>query len=183
MRPCFRFFLVAFLLTGSIAAIAQCNPVTFTADQDHQNMMDQLGIKALRPGPSGNPDAPNHANYDESVANPYPNLPDPLTLDNGDKVTTPAQWWDKRRPEIVEAYSKYVYGFVPAHVPAVKWTVVATDHEMIGFTPVIAKDLIGEVDNSALPCDQRQDPHDAGHARPRQRPRAGAYDVRPRRLP
>jgi hypothetical protein len=28
-------------------------PVTFTADQDHQNMMDQLGIKALRPGPSG----------------------------------------------------------------------------------------------------------------------------------
>ena len=26
-------------------------PVTFTADQDHQNMMDQLGIKALRPGP------------------------------------------------------------------------------------------------------------------------------------
>ncbi len=25
-------------------------PVTFTADQDHQNMMDQLGIKALRPG-------------------------------------------------------------------------------------------------------------------------------------
>ena len=28
-------------------------PVTFTADQDHDNMMKQLGIKALRPGPSG----------------------------------------------------------------------------------------------------------------------------------
>jgi hypothetical protein len=25
-------------------------PVTFTVEQDHQNMMDQLGIKALRPG-------------------------------------------------------------------------------------------------------------------------------------
>ncbi|MGB6192466.1 MAG: acetylxylan esterase, partial [Terracidiphilus sp.] len=85
-------------------------------------------------------------------ANPYPNLPDPLTLNNGDKVTTPAQWWDQRRPEIVEAYSKYDYGFVPAQVPAVKWTVVATDHEMIGFTPVTAKDLIGEVDNSACPA-------------------------------
>ena len=47
-------------------------PVTFTRDQDHQNMMDQLGIKALRPGPSGNEKAPNHANYDESKANPYP---------------------------------------------------------------------------------------------------------------
>ena len=33
-------------------------------------MMDQLGIKALRPGPSGNEKAPNHANYDESKANP-----------------------------------------------------------------------------------------------------------------
>ncbi len=58
-------------------------PVTFTADQDHQNMMDQLGIKALRPGPSGNEKAPNHANYDESLANPYPNVPDPLTMNDG----------------------------------------------------------------------------------------------------
>ena len=40
-------------------------------------MMDQLGIKALRPGPSGDESAPNHANYDESKANPYPDLPDP----------------------------------------------------------------------------------------------------------
>ncbi len=142
----------AFLLATASLAGAQCSPVTLTADQDRQNMMDQLGIKALRPGPSGNENAPNHANYDESLANPYPDLPDPLTLANGDKVTTPEQWWDKRRPEIVEAYSKYVYGFVPPNVPAVKWTVVATDHEMIGFTPVIAKDIIGEVDNSVCPA-------------------------------
>src|SRR5690242_2727757 len=77
-------------------------PVTFTADQDHQNMMDQLGIKALRPGPSGNESAPNHANYDESLASPFPNLPDPLQLKNGEKVTTPEIWWRERRPEIVE---------------------------------------------------------------------------------
>ena len=37
-------------------------------------------------------------------------------------------------------------------MPKVKWTVTAVDHEMIGFTPVIAKDLIGEVDNSAYPA-------------------------------
>ena len=58
-------------------------PVKFTAEQDHQNMMDQLGIKSLRPGPSGNESAPNHANYNESLANPYPDLPDLLTLKNG----------------------------------------------------------------------------------------------------
>ena len=31
----------------------------------------------------------NHANYDESIADPYPVLPDVLTLKNGRKVTTP----------------------------------------------------------------------------------------------
>jgi hypothetical protein len=35
-------------------------PVQFTAQQDNQNMMQQLGIKKLRPGPSGNESAPNH---------------------------------------------------------------------------------------------------------------------------
>src|SRR3954447_23370141 len=33
---------------------------------DHAQMLQQLGIKALRPGPSGQADAPNAANYDES---------------------------------------------------------------------------------------------------------------------
>jgi hypothetical protein len=128
------------------------SPVTLTAEQDHQNMMDQLGIKALRPGPSGNEKAPNHANIDESQANPYPNLPDPLTMNDGRKVTTAKMWWDERRPEIVEMYSKYVYGRVPGGVPKVTWTVTAVDREMIGFTPVIAKDLIGTVDNSSYPA-------------------------------
>ncbi len=127
-------------------------PVTFTAEQDHQNMMDQLGIQALRPGPSGNPSAPNHANYDESKANPYPNLPDPLTLNDGEKVTTPQMWWQKRRPEIVDMYEKYVYGRIPRDVPKVTWKVNAVDDERIGFNRVIAKDLIGQVDNSSYPA-------------------------------
>src|SRR5271154_7339167 len=134
------------------AAVAQAPPVTFTADQDRQNMMDQLGIKALRPGPSGNEKAPNHANYDESQANPFPNVPDPLVMNDGRKVTTPAMWSDERRPELVEMFSKYIYGRVPGAVPKVTWTVTTVDHERIGFTPVIAKDLIGEVDNSAYPA-------------------------------
>ena len=50
-------------------------PVTMTAAQDQQNMMDQLGIVALRPGPSGSETAPNHANYDEAKANPLPQCP------------------------------------------------------------------------------------------------------------
>src|SRR5690242_18872434 len=72
----------------------------WTTAQDHQNMMAQLGIRKLRPGPSGNESAPNHANYDESTANPFPDLPDVLTLKNGKKVTTAAAWQKERRPEI-----------------------------------------------------------------------------------
>src|SRR5437773_3467861 len=44
-------------------------PKNWTAAEDHQQMMDQLGIKTLRPGPSGSEQAPNHANYDEATAN------------------------------------------------------------------------------------------------------------------
>ena len=51
--------------------------VNWTQEQDQKNMMDQLGIKALRPGASGNESDPNHANYDESNANPWPNYPVP----------------------------------------------------------------------------------------------------------
>ncbi|MFY9853126.1 MAG: hypothetical protein WAK26_04510, partial [Terracidiphilus sp.] len=126
-------------------------PLILTADQDHQNMMDQLGIKALRPGPSGNEKAPDHANYDELQANPFGDLPDPLTMTDGQKVNSPEMWWTHRRPELLELFSKYVYGRVPNTVPKVTWTVTAVDREMIGFTPVIAKDLMGEVDNSSAP--------------------------------
>ena len=176
------FALHAFAAASTLLAQTPCTPVTFTADQDHQNMMDQLGIKTLRPGWSGNDNAPNHANYDESKANPYPNVPDPLTMNDGQKVTTPEMWWKDRRPQIVDMYSKYVYGFVPANVPKVTWTVTAVDHELIGFTPVIAKDLIGEVDNSRLPRDQRQDSHDRGYTRQCHRARARAHGVYPRRF-
>ena len=125
--------------------------VNWTADQDHQNMMDQLGIKALRPGPSGNESDPNHANYDESKANPYPNLPDVLTLKNGKKVTTADEWWKLRRPEIEHDMQEYVYGFVPKNVPKVTWTLKVVDHEFVGRTAVIAKQLVGHVDNSVYP--------------------------------
>jgi hypothetical protein len=152
LKPAAVLIAALFAAAASGAQTSAPPPVSFTAEQDHQNMMDQLGIKALRPGPSGDENAPNHANYDESKANPFTNVPDPLTMNDGQKVTTPAMWWHQRRPQLVDMLSKYVYGYVPASVPKVKWTVQAVDHEMIGFTPVIAKDIIGEVDNSAYPA-------------------------------
>ena len=98
---------------------------------DHKDMMDQLGIKALRPGPSGNEQAPNPANYDEALANPYPNYPEVLTTKNGRKVTTPAMW-ARRRPEIVEDFEREVLGRVPKNVPEVTWTVTRTVESTVG---------------------------------------------------
>src|SRR5947209_2765562 len=81
--------------TGAIvAAEAGIAGASWTAQQDHQNMMEQLGIKRLRPGPSGQAGATNAANYDPAKANPYPDLPDPLRLNNGEKVTTAEVWWN-----------------------------------------------------------------------------------------
>ena len=126
-------------------------PVTFTTQEDHRNMMNQLGITKLRPGPNGNESAPNHANYDEALANPYPNLPPVLMLRNGERVGTPKMWWDRRRPEIIEDFDREVYGRIPKTVPKVTWTLTEKRDAMVGETPIVEKRLLGTVDNSACP--------------------------------
>jgi hypothetical protein len=123
----------------------------FTSQQDHDNMMQQLGIKKLRPGFSGNESDPNHANYDETLANPCPQLPDALITKDGKKVTDGDMWWKQRRPELVEDFEREVYGRLPKNIPRVNWTVKVTDKEFVGRIPVIAKMLVGHVDNSAYP--------------------------------
>ena len=50
----------------------------------------------------------NPATYDESQANPFPNLPDPLVLKNGRKVTSKDMWWKQRRPEILEDFEREI---------------------------------------------------------------------------
>jgi hypothetical protein len=121
-------------------------------EADHQQMMQQLGITKLRPGPSGNESAPDHANYDESTANPYPDYPDPLRMNDGTKVTTAAQWNSKRRPQIVEDFEREVLGRVPAHTPAITFTVKSSENERLGSVPVSATLLTGHLDNSSYPA-------------------------------
>lgn len=144
------------LAVSCFLALAQSTlppPVQLTADQDHQRIMDLLHITSLRPGANGNnPQAPNAANYDESKANPYPNLPDPLKLKNGKTVTTATMWWKQRRPQIVEDFDREIYGRAPSHTPKVKWEVTSTTNENNGDVPVIVKKLVGHVDNSSYPA-------------------------------
>ena len=122
-------------------------------EQDHQAMLASLGITSIRPGRNGtDPKHPNFANYDESKANPYPNLPDVLTLKNGTKVTTEEEWWEKRRPEIVEDFDREIYGRTPKNFPKVKWEVTESKPDTVAGILCTTKTLLGHVDNSIYPA-------------------------------
>jgi hypothetical protein len=147
------FVLVAYSTKGFSQATRASlpPPAHLTSEQDHQRMMDLLHITSLRRGADGDPKSPYAANYDESKANPYPKLPDPLRLNDGKRITTPRMWWDKRRPEIVEDFDREVYGRVPESTPKVNWEVVSTAKQWNGNVPVITKKVSGHVDNSRYP--------------------------------
>ena len=126
-------------------------PVHLTSEEDHQRLMNLLGIKELRPSVDTDAKSPHAANYDESKANVYHNLPDPLVLKNGRRVTSAKIWWNKRRPEIVEDFDREILGRAPAGLPKVTWEVVSARAETIGNVPVLTRRLTGHVDNSAYP--------------------------------
>jgi hypothetical protein len=117
--------------------------------EDRQQMLDQLHITSLRP--PVNARKVGSANFDEAKANPYPDLPDPLVTNSGKKVTTAKAWWNQRRPEIVEAFDREIYGRVPKTVPKVRWEVVHSTRQSVGDVPILTKTLVGHVDNSGYP--------------------------------
>jgi len=152
MRTAWAFAAIAAVTAGGRSfTIGQQAPgshphVVLTSQQDRQRVMDQLKITMF----PGGPGAYLASTYDENTANPYPNLPDPLTFNNGSKVTSAAQW-RRRRAEIQELFDREVYGRRPKNIPKVSWGVPATTEGTTGNIPVITKQLIGRVDNSGYP--------------------------------
>jgi len=120
--------------------------------KDHQLMLKALGISSIRQGADGmNKNAPNAANTDESKANRFPNLPDPLVFKDGKKVLS-VEDWNRRRAEIIEDFDREIYGRVPEKVPAVTWEVTESKEEEIGGVKAVTKKLAGHVDNSTHPA-------------------------------
>src|ERR1035441_3805390 len=161
---CCRLAVLALVLSAATRLAGQAAPTPHpaptpeqlamraAAEQDHQRMMNLLGIKELRPGSVYDSKSPNLTNYDESKANVYPSLPDPLLLKSGKRVTSAKLWWTKCRPEIVEDFDREILGRVPANLPKVTWEVVSTTEEKNGDVAVVTKRLTGHVDNSAYPA-------------------------------
>jgi hypothetical protein len=128
-------------------------PTGLTAEQDHRLMLDRLGIKSLRPGVDGyNSAAPNFVNQDEAKAGPFSLLPDPLAFADGRPVATPDDWWKRRRPELVELFSREEHGRVPKHAPAVRWRVVSEKHDVRNGVAVLERRLAGDLDSRAYPA-------------------------------
>ncbi|HVT90715.1 MAG TPA: hypothetical protein VHD56_17805 [Tepidisphaeraceae bacterium] len=118
-------------------------PVQMSAVDDIKRLAALVNVEPILTRPS--------YKYDEATANPFPNLPDPLLLKNGQKVTDAQTWWDKRRPEILEDFEQEVYGHTPRNVPKVTWEVTSTTEGKNGDVPIVTKTLVGHVDNSSYP--------------------------------
>lgn len=131
--------LLALLVLTSPPSQAQTN----APFNDHQNMMDQLGIRKLRPGA----DPKKQDTFNEATANPYTHtMPDVLTMKDGTKVTRAGQW-PSRRAEIQEDFEREVYGRIPTNVPGITWEVTSTTEGAVAGIPTVTKNLIGHVDN------------------------------------
>ena len=133
------------------AAVAPAQPAPLTPVQiannaERQRIMKELKISGIPALAVNN----SPATYDEATANPYPNLPDPLTMKGGQKVTSAAMW-KKRRAEILEDFEREVYGRRPKTTPKVTWKVVKTEEGKNGDYATVTKFLLGHVDNAAYP--------------------------------
>lgn len=123
--------------------------IQLTRDEDFERTRALLGITGPPPaGASGS--APE--TFDESQANPYPDLPDPLRLENGQPVTSAAMWSNQRRGELLDLFEREVYGRTPANTPDVTWEVLQETRGMNGDVPIVTKELVGRVDNSEYPA-------------------------------
>ena len=61
-----------------------------------------------------------------------PNLPDPLMLRNGERVTTAEKWFHERRVELKGLFQKYMYGQLPRPPEAIKAVVDREDSHYFG---------------------------------------------------
>jgi hypothetical protein len=120
--------------------------VILTSAEDRQRMMDELRIASFPPGPG----AYLASTYDQSTADPYPTVPDPLTFNDGTKVRSAADW-PRRRAEIKELFDRDVYGRRPSNIPKVTWTVASTTDSASSGVAVVNRQLVGRVDNASYP--------------------------------
>lgn len=154
MKKSSLLLLFCFLIINAQAQFSQAerDSIAKLTKDDYVQMLGKLRLNEseMRPGPSGNPAAPNAANSEESKVREY-SLPELLKLDNGKTISTSQEWWQQRRPEIEKAFEEEIYGKLPENIPSVTWKVIDAYDTIIGNFPIREKIIRGIVDNSAYP--------------------------------
>lgn len=69
-------------------------------------------------------------NYDESKVPQY-TLPDPLVMENGQKISSAKDWTANRRQEILHLFETQVYGKMPAHPKDLHSKILAEDKQAL----------------------------------------------------
>jgi hypothetical protein len=69
-------------------------------------------------------------NIDESKVPEY-TLPNPLICLNNTKITTPTDWFAKRRPEILQLFEHHVYGKIPGKPEIITYKVHSVEENAI----------------------------------------------------
>jgi len=67
-----------------------------------------------------------------SLLPPQPSLPDPLVMFDGRRVTSRAQWFKERRPELQALFQHYMYGQLPPRPPFVRAQVLGEYRDFLG---------------------------------------------------
>ncbi|MFZ2286997.1 MAG: BACON domain-containing protein [Bacteroidales bacterium] len=77
---------------------------------------------------------------------------DLLRMNNGRKISTPDEWWNKRRPEVEKDLEEALYGKVPDEelIPGITWDVKSSTGGK-GNSAYIQKQITGTIDISGYP--------------------------------
>jgi hypothetical protein len=59
---------------------------------------------------------------------PRPEMPDPLVMFDGQPVTSPGQWFGRRRPELKALFQYYMYGQMPSRPLEQAFAIAREDH-------------------------------------------------------
>jgi len=77
----------------------------------------------------------HRTNYDQSKAGVF-TLPDVLMLQDGDEVADAQTWTEQRRPEVLQLFEEYEYGFSPPAPPNMVFDVFDEDDTALDGTAI-----------------------------------------------
>jgi hypothetical protein len=78
---------------------------------------------------------PANVNTDEARVPPY-TLPDPLIFSDGTPVKTPADWFERRRQQILTEFTEQMFGKAPPAPPRINFKIVSQDDQALGGSAI-----------------------------------------------